>query len=187
MSAHDPIARNRPAPSPFRRVYAGIGSRETPDDVLHRMRTIAGYLARKGWTLRSGAADGADSAFEEGARAAGGACEIWLPWLGFNGNPSKNLPSPAAFGIAAELHPAWEHLARAPRLLHARNCHQVLGADLATPADFIICWTRGGLAKGGTGQSLRLAERHAIPVFNLAVEGRTDELRDFLKTAVQAR
>jgi hypothetical protein len=28
-------------------------------------------------------------------------------------------------------HPAWSRLTRGVRALHARNCHQVLGADLA--------------------------------------------------------
>lgn len=39
--------------------YAGVGSRETPPDILGLMRTIGCWWARKGLTLRSGGAEGA--------------------------------------------------------------------------------------------------------------------------------
>ena len=47
--------------------YAGIGARATPAAVLADMETIAAWLARTGWILSSGGADGADSAFAAGA------------------------------------------------------------------------------------------------------------------------
>ena len=46
--------------------YAGIGSRETPEDVCGRMTKLASILERKGYTLRSGGAVGADTAFAGG-------------------------------------------------------------------------------------------------------------------------
>ena len=60
--------------------YAGIGSRRTPDDVLEQMTQLAQELGKLGWTLRSGGADGADRAFQDGAEAVGGRREILLPW-----------------------------------------------------------------------------------------------------------
>lgn len=42
--------------------YAGIGSRETPTRVLQLMIKAAQRLAQRGYTLRSGGADGADAA-----------------------------------------------------------------------------------------------------------------------------
>jgi len=39
--------------------YSGIGSRETPDDILELMKAVAYKLAGRGYTLRSGGADGA--------------------------------------------------------------------------------------------------------------------------------
>ena len=50
-------------------IYAGIGSRATPESILADMTTIAGWLARTGWHLASGGADGADTAFAGGAPA----------------------------------------------------------------------------------------------------------------------
>jgi len=46
--------------------YSGIGSRSTPENILHMMGDVAYRLANKGWILRSGGADGADNAFEQG-------------------------------------------------------------------------------------------------------------------------
>jgi hypothetical protein len=48
------------------RTYTGIGARRTPSDVLDLMHSLAMRLSG-GWVLRSGGADGADRAFEEGA------------------------------------------------------------------------------------------------------------------------
>jgi len=144
--------------------YAGIGSRETPLAICQAMTMIAMEHSGAGYTLRSGHADGADIAFEVGASLK----EIWLPWLGFNGSDSKLLPSPEAFVMAEKFHPTWHKCSHGARRLHARNCHQVLGKDLQTPSEFIICWTKGALGGGGTGQAIRIAKAHGILVYDLA-------------------
>jgi predicted Rossmann fold nucleotide-binding protein DprA/Smf involved in DNA uptake len=41
------------------KIYAGVGSRETPEAIQKLMFKIAAILARKGYKLRSGAAEGA--------------------------------------------------------------------------------------------------------------------------------
>ena len=46
--------------------YAGIGSRNTPENIQAIMTKLATKLESLGWVLRSGGADGADSAFELG-------------------------------------------------------------------------------------------------------------------------
>lgn len=145
--------------------YAGIGSRETPSHILTLMTGIAEYLAIREWTLRSGGANGADSAFENGAEAK----EIYLPWQGFNGNASPLFrPTPEAIKMAEKYHPAWHKLRRGARLLMARNCHQVLGLDLKTPVEMVICWTKDAAGGGGTGQAIRIARDLGIPVNDLA-------------------
>ena len=47
---------------------------------------------------------------------------------------------------------------------------QVLGSSLDSPAEFVLCWTADGEASGGTGQALRIAASHGVPVFNLQRE-----------------
>jgi hypothetical protein len=160
------------------RAYAGVGSRQTPDDVLLLMEAFALWLAARGWTLRSGAAAGADEAFERGCDRAGGQKEIFLPGRRFRGHPSPLYEvTPEAEVLAARYHPACSPLAAYPRALLARNGYQVLGRDLRTPAGFLVCWTPDGAlgtpaaptgrATGGTGQAIRVAAGFGVPVYNL--------------------
>ena len=147
--------------------YAGIGSRLTPDDILEMMTKIAEGLSRN-YILRSGGADGADSAFERGAKDK----KIsYLPWPNFNKSKERYITvTSKAMKMAGEFHPAWDYLSYGARKLHARNCYQILGEDLSTPADFVICWTPGGKEIGGTAQAIRIAKSYNIKIFNLAIE-----------------
>ncbi len=155
--------------------YAGIGSRETPDDVMFLMRGVARALGIYGWTLRSGAAPGADTAFELGSDEAQSSKEIYLPWEKFQGRDMAVMdrPSPEAMRIAKRYHPAWQSLSPPARLLHARNVHQILGADCDSPSRFVLCWTKDGATHitgpetGGTGQAIRIAVAWDVPVYNL--------------------
>ena len=174
-------------------IYSGVGSRETPQHVQDTMRTVAAELGARGWVLRSGHAEGADSAFEQGA--FGRSKEIYLPWNGFNGghfgvdgaiNPEALGNYKQAMVYAERFHPAWEKCSRGARALHTRNIYQILGQDLNTPVKCVICWTKDGKSSGGTGQALRLAEYLEIPVFNLHNPAKLEELADYIyKTELQ--
>lgn len=158
---------------PLAKIYTGIGSRETPDEIIKLMMNIGATLARHGWTLRSGHADGADMAFEDGAKLNQGKMEIYLPWQGFNHAPSLMgyivHHDPEAERIASQFHPAWDRCSQGARKLHTRNVFQVAGAELDTASDLVICWTKDGKRGGGTGQALRIAEHLNIPIFDLAI------------------
>ena len=143
--------------------YAGIGARETPKEFLDLFTKVAEYLSRKGCILRSGGANGSDKAFELGAINK----EIYLPWRGFEGNDSNLIvKDEMAFEIAEKYHPRWAYLSNGTKKLQARNSHQILGNDLKSPSDFVICWTKGGKGSGGTGQAIRIAKDYNIPVFD---------------------
>lgn len=156
--------------------YAGIGARNAPSEVLSLITRIARRLAARGFILRSGAAETAVMAFEAGCDAS----EIFLPWPGFNGSGSPlDNPSAAALVVAQAVHPAFERLSPAAQKLMARNSYQILGPDLRTPADFVVCWTPDGAETedqrtpltGRTGQAIALADRWSVPVFNLTRPG----------------
>jgi hypothetical protein len=173
-------------------IYTGVGSRETPGPILATMSDIAEALARAGYILRSGAADGADHAFEIGAqRVPAGSLEIYLPWKGFNGSTSlRYVVTEAALALAETVHPHWAQLKDPVRKLHARNCYQVLGETLLRPAEFLICWTPDGCeselkrtrSTGGTATAIVLAQRNNIPIFNLQRKDSQARIADFLKT-----
>ena len=173
--------------------YTGIGSRETPPEILTILRSLGGALARRGYRLRSGAADGADSAIEQGAFEAGGKSEIFLPWKGFNlsldGIDAQSLPTFArACELAEGFHPNWSRLKPPVRALMGRNAMQVLGSDLESPSLFLVCWAPnpiidlyGELADtgGGTGLAVRMAHAHGIPRFHLGLPEHAQRIERF--------
>lgn len=148
--------------------YAGIGARATPQVALDTIKHIARFLALDGYALRSGAAEGADTAFEEGCDSENGWKEIYLPWPMFRGHTSPLYGvSDEALELAKKHHPNWNSCSKYAQLFHGRNCYQVLGIDLKTPAKMVVCWTPEGKVVGGTGQAIRLAQAYEIPVINL--------------------
>lgn len=160
----------------MRKIYFGVGSRKTPPAVLILMAKWAAYLGQSGYTLRSGGAFGADSAFENGCNSVQGVKHI------FTADQAKHRPDWRLH--ASQFHPAWKNCTAGMQLLHARNSPIVLGGGLNEPADFGLCWTPDGRPAGGTGQSLRIAEASGIPVFNFwQPECATAELREWLSHA----
>lgn len=147
--------------------YAGVGSRETPEDVCVFMKTIAERLGSRGWVLRSGGARGADTAFAAGAPRK----QVF--------RHSDPLPQ-AALDSVARFHPAPGRLTAVGWRLHARNAQIVLGANLDDPVRFVLCWTPGGSGSGGTGQALRIARAHGIPVYDFGVAGNEGAVRQAL-------
>lgn len=134
--------------------YTGIGSRETPPEVISIMEDAGFRLARIGFVLRSGKAAGADAAFQRGAQkyhtTRGGIAppkvmEIYIPWKGFKGGDGlidlydisldsidRQYPDNAEmrWDWVKEVHGGWEKLSQGARKLHERNIHQLFGHDL---------------------------------------------------------
>lgn len=171
------------------RCYAGIGSRSTPPEILEIMTSVASCLEKEGWTLRSGGASGADSAFEKGAKSLK---EVYLPWQGFN-NKYQSTSAEETYLVASKLsgwveslesvqkyHPAPECLSEAAIFLMARNAMQVLGSDMKSPSEFILCWTPDGRDIGGTSQAIRIAKSHGIPIHNMGKAQCVRKIRRFL-------
>lgn len=136
-------------------IFAGVGSRETPNHILKRMTYISNLLIDIGVRLRSGGAKGADRAFEK--PYPDDMKEIFY----------KEDATPDAHELSSKFHPKWKSLNDWARNLHARNAMIVLGKELDSPVDFVVCWTVDGKATGGTGQAIRIAKHYHIPIFNL--------------------
>ena len=173
--------------------YAGIGSRETPQEVLDKMTQAATYLESLGYTLRSGRAKGADTAFEKGVKSKK---QIFG---GFDATGDREK------AVAHEIHPNLtgameaskkraiangkngERSAWAVENLMARNTNQIFGENLDTPVDFVLAYDPSGWIgkgarpqKGGTLQAIEMAYRKGIPVINMA----DTNWKDQLKTAI---
>lgn len=159
--------------------YAGIGSRETPPEVLNQMTELAKELESKGYTLRSGGAQGADTAFEKGSTKK----EIFY---------AKDATDQTR-KIAKEIHPNPSALGSTGLNLMARNTNQIFGKNLDTSVDFVIAWTKDGLTdyrkrsiqSGGTGQAIDMASRKGIPVINMKNPDWRQELDSVLEGKTQ--
>lgn len=154
-----------------KKFYAGIGARKTPPEILAKMTSIARTLESLGYSLRSGGAIGADQAFEAGSDNK----EIFKAQ-----NAHKE-----AFNLSSGYHPAWEKLDSYVQALHARNAMIVLGYDLDSPVDFVICWTPKGKVTGGTGQALRIALDRNIPIYNIAIPEDLEKLRNHCRSLIK--
>ena len=88
--------------------------------------------------------------------------------------------------IASEVHPAWDRCNEWARGMHSRNCHQILGYDLQSPVDAVVCWTPDGAVVGGTATALKLSMREGIPIFNLGVSDKKSVLND-IKNFLESR
>ena len=178
------------------KIYTGIGSRKTPDNINKIMTELSVILDHDGWDLRSGGASGADSAFQKGTNRYD---NIFLPWKGFNGKSGTlvtdgHIISEAMYIIHRNsIHEEWDRMINSPSCmaavkLHTRNVFQILGEDLKTPSKMVVCWTPDGATgfsdsnkiTGGTRTGIRLAEVYNIPVFNLKREDHLDRILDFI-------
>ena len=175
-------------------IYTGVGSRDTPSEIIEIMSIGAYKLASIGFVGRSGSARGADTAFEIGhtiySKDTGlSRFESFLPWDGFNGftNDDIHVVSPAlasynrAKSIIRSIHPMYQRLSPEARKLHTRNVFQVLGANLDAPSGLLICWAkpRGVFSvQGGTNTAYQLALQHGAIILNLY---HADHLDKFVK------
>ena len=149
--------------------YTGIGSRKTPEHILKAMNVFAGIAEGYGYTLRSGGAKGADTAFELGVKSQSNK-NIYRVSQEFNFNQNmfaskkleKHVPIPLT-----KMRPV-------VRKLLIRNAFQIYGSDVSSPvlSRFLICWTPTvdytSIEAGGTRYAVLMAQEENIPVYNFS-------------------
>ena len=175
-----PVFDDLPSEPTTELTYAGIGARNAPPEILAQMTEVATRLREMGYTLLSGAARGADQAFEAGA---GNQKEI------FTAKDANDLTR----DIAKEIHPSPNNLSEYALDLMARNTNQIFGRDLNQPVSFVLTWTPDGVESsgartqktGGTGQAIDMASRKGIPVINMYNEGWQNKLENIISAEPQ--
>lgn len=172
--------------------YTGVGSRETPEEVLDLIRSLGKKFCDRGWRGRSGCAPGADTAWWEGAKMSARYEEVgfdnYLPneWMfkkpqygAIVPDPEKHIFNVKTFPpdiyekakqLAFEARGSFEGLKTGGIELHIRNAFQVLGHNLDTASRAVVLWAepRGRNAvHGGTNTAYQIAKRFGIEVINL--------------------
>ena len=93
--------------------------------------------------------------------------------MGFNrekvvlGNASTQPLTDEVLKIVYKHEPHAKDLSDGVKLIKSRNVYQVLGVDLKSPSDVVICWTEEGEVIGGTGLAIKIAQANKIPVVNV--------------------
>ena len=106
------------------RIYAGIGARATPPEVLRLMTQLAGRMEQDGWRLRSGGARGADAAFETGVQNPSMRA-IYLPGRSFNGRRA----GPGGYVDATSL-PGWKDALQSVADYHVNDLYKQAALEM---------------------------------------------------------
>ena len=147
------------------------------------MTEIASLLEKQDFVLRSGGAEGADHAFEIGISDPL-MMDIYLPQINFNNKSgskyifisnSDHSNYKAAYE-SLKYHPRGFNMSHGTKVMMIRNYFQACGLVNQSNSSFVICWTPKGANgytikttydNGGSGQCIRIAAAHNIPVYNL--------------------
>lgn len=145
--------------------YAAVGDQTCPSRYYDIITKITRYFESDGYVVRTRGSKGFDEVVDESVERK----ELFVPWRGFEGRTTNTYnPSQDVFDKAAEFHPRWYKLNNRVRRIMASATACVLGPDLKSRSEFVICWTPDAEQGGGTGQSIRVASYYGIPVFDLA-------------------
>src|SRR5690606_32533164 len=112
--------------------FAGIGSRETPEEILEIMENISEDFCKIGFILRSGGAKGADQSFERGCNRVNGNKEIF--YAKDATDQSIKLAQKYTKNIIGNMRKYVQ------RLL-GRNMQIINGINLNDPVEFVVCYT----------------------------------------------
>lgn len=146
--------------------YSGIGSRKTPHEYLRRFKNLANELDKNDYVLRSGGAKGVDEAFKQNSSNF----VIFRSYDYYLGN-IRQLYEPELLEEADSILAGVDHYINIKKKSdyvyrsQLRNVFIILGEDLSTPSDFVICYSPG------TQIGIEVAEKYGIPVYNYYNKG----------------
>lgn len=140
------------------------------------MRDLGYHLSQNGWILRSGGADGADSAFE---KFVDGRKRIFRPDDDYDFDKWDK-----AMEIAENHHPNWDRLGGYVKNLIVRNTFIILGKNLEIPSSFVVCWTPDGADTKEERSVESIADKYGIPVYNLKQDEHEKMFENLIKDLV---
>lgn len=164
---------------------AFTGDKDTPPEILAKVKEIAQFLESKGYTIRVGG----DGPFEEAAEMAVNKKELLLPWKDFNNKTSTTTYSiERASHIAKMFHPAYENMKKGVQGILAKNARLIMGNKMMSPSTLLVTWTPDGVedirsvnvGSGFSGHAVKIASAARVPVFNLAKPDAETRIRNFV-------
>lgn len=144
--------------------FAGIGNQIIDGHARYAIHTCSKIIYEKGYHLVTGGAKGADTEFEK-----------YFPER--NTILRAKDATPKSIQMAEEFHPAWNKCNAYVRALMGRNAMIIMGEDLKTPVEFVLCYCVDE-EKGGTSFGIKIARYYKIPVYNLANDNGLDVMKE---------
>lgn len=160
--------------------YAGIGTRNPTDQGRVICTRAARYLAKKGWTLNTGACTGVDQIFANAALAEGGTVNLHLPWPRYenqwvqlvqriHGDRVVIVDNDVHYDVGVEsvyhYHPQGAHLNPKAMPFHVRNFFILHPYSPEVPVNFVMALPSP--QGGGTMQGVRIAQGEKIPLLRV--------------------
>lgn len=164
--------------------YAGTGDAVVSKDIADALIDIANVLEEQGYILRVRGDEGTEEALVSGIPEDSDRIEVYPPWKGFvDWYNNYEMPTPGAFEMAWKVHPTWHDLTPDDRRYHAAGTLLVMGKDLKTPCDFLLCYTDKDQPNDDVQQVIRIADCNLIPVFDLGlgVDYTLNQLEEWLE------
>jgi hypothetical protein len=174
------------SPGKLYKPFVATGNRDTPRDIIDKMRSISAELEQYSFTLRVGGLDGPDEALETAVKNP----ELYLPFKGFNNKESKNtFNTTQNMDVAKIFQPGFDSLKPGIQAFLGKNVRMTLGKNMDSPAMFILCWTEDGAERasecsvktGNMRHIIAIASAMKIPVFNLGKNDAEMRLRKYLE------
>lgn len=165
--------------------YTGVGSRKTPKEILKLITEIGYKLYLNGWILRSGAAKGADKAFE--LKVPQKRKRIYTP-KNFDFEEYNYSFCYSEIKSVMDSHLDIDDYNPYCKTLILRDVNQVLGSqktkDHMVKSKFLVCWTPhpdyNKVSFGGTRFAVRIAVKYHIKIYNLCIKEDYQKITEWL-------
>lgn len=169
------------------RPYTVILDKAVPENILAKVEEIVKVLSGHGFTLRYGGTEEFESRFEKVAERK----ELILPWRDFNEKQSKfTFNNDRSLAVAKMFHPTFDTMKKGVQAFLARNARLILGHEMKSPTNFLICWTDDGCeslrektsATGFVGHPIAIASAAHVPIYNLNRENSVARFQHFMNS-----
>lgn len=165
--------------------YIMTSGRDVPKHIVEQMVELSRSIKESGYVLRIGGLEGGDNVLGELDKDA----ELYLPWKNFSDKVSKlYFSTEECLALASKFNAKFNEINNSMRSFLGMYTRMVLGKDLKSRVNFIICWTPDGAEDSSSittktgliAQAIGIASAMKIPVFNLNNADTVNKIKTYI-------